>query len=212
MSISISIADDHPIVLAGLEKLLKDHPRIELLDLCPSGTVLLDKLKDRQPDVLLLDIQMPDKQGNELARIISQEYPQIVILVLTNLDQTFHVRNMFVNGARGYLLKDADQHTLLDAIETVHKGNQYVDASLRSRMLYEMLDTKRANNVPTLTKREQEILELIAGELTSAQIAKHLSISLHTVENHRVNIFFKLGVTNAVGMIRKAVQLGLIKV
>jgi DNA-binding NarL/FixJ family response regulator len=212
MKIKVSIADDHPIVLSGLEKMLKEHPLLELCGAFRSGDALLQGLQLVQPDVLLLDIQMPGKQGDELARIISETYPQIALLVLTNMDQAFHVRNMFMHGARGYLLKNADQYVLVEAIETVNRGRQYIDASLREQMLYEMLDTKHTHtSIPTLTKREQEVLELIAEEMTSQQIAKELYISLSTVENHRLNLFFKLGVKNAVGLIRKAIQFGLIK-
>lgn len=211
MKIKVAIADDHPIVISGLEKLLDNHPLVTLIHSSKNGNALLNKLKLNTPDVLLLDIQMPGMQGDELAKIISAQFPLIAILVLTNMDQPFHVRNMFKNGAKGYLLKSADQYTLVEAIDTVYKGNQYIDISLRDQMLYEMLDIGKTSNIPTLTKRELEILELIAAEMTSPQIAKKLFISLSTVENHRLNLFFKLNVKNAVGLVRKGVQMGLIK-
>ena len=210
MSIGISIADDHPIVLQGLEKILSPCKEVELLDTCCNGELLLQCLRKRQPDVLLLDIQMPGQEGDELAAIITAQYPQIKILALTNLNQTFHVRNMFLKGAKGYLLKSAGQATLIKAIETVQDGRQYIDEALREEMLYEMVEM-RASGIPPLTQREKEILELIAGELTSQQIAKKLFISLSTVENHRINILFKLNVKNSVGLVRKALQLGIIK-
>lgn len=212
MKIKVSIADDHPIVLTGLEKILKGHPLVELCNISRNGESLLNNLELQVPDVLLLDIQMPGKQGDELAKIISAKYPAVSILVLTNMDQAFHVRNMFMNGAMGYLLKSTDQYTLIEAIETVSRGNQYVDPALRDQMLHELLDTKkRTSSLPTLTKREKEVLELIAEEMTSPQIAKKLFISLSTVENHRLNLLFKLGVKNAVGLVRKAIQFGLIR-
>lgn len=212
MSIRITIADDHHVVVEGLQRMLEGQPKVTICDVCMNGNALMESLAKQQPDVLLLDIQMPGTQGDELAKIITEQYPQVTILTLTNLNQTFHVRNMFLNGAKGYLLKSADQFTLLEAIETVHKGNQFVDPSLREQMLSEMLENRaKAHSVPVLTQREKEILELIASEYTSAQIGKKLFLSLSTVENHRINIFFKLGVKNVAGLVRKAIQLGIIK-
>lgn len=212
MSIKVTIADDHPVVVEGIRNILQEDKRIEVLDCCKDAETMLAALKKRQPDVVLLDIQMPGQQGDEISKIITAKYPAIAILTLTNLNQTFHVRNMFLNGARGYLLKSTDKHTLLQAIETVHKGEQYVDASLREQMLYEMIETRaKGNSIPVLTHREKEIMNLIAAEMTSQEIAKKLFISLSAVENHRLNLLSKLGVKNAVGLVRKAIQMGIIK-
>lgn len=211
MSIKVSIADDHPLVLAGLEKLLHDSSIIDLLDFCRNGDELLLQLAKRQPDVLLLDIQMPGKHGDELARYITQTWPKISILVLTNLDQTFHVENMLLNGAMGYLLKHSDKEVLEEAIETVYKGKQFVDPSMKDQLLQDMIEARnKAAAMPKLTQREKEVLGLIAGEYTSSEIAEKLFISYRTVENHRLNLLFKFGVKNAAGLVRKAVQLGLI--
>jgi len=199
MKIKVMIADDHPVVIQGIQRMLEGHPSIELCAVCRNGG-------------LLLDIQMPGKQGDELAQVISRTWPGIAILALTNLDQPFHVRNMLHNGARGYLLKSSEQEVLTEAIETVHNGGQYIDASLKESMYQDMLGSRsKGNAVPALTQREQEILELIASEYTSAQIAKKLFVSISTVENHRTNIFFKLDVKNTAGLVRKAIRLGLIK-
>lgn len=211
MSIKVSIADDHPLVLAGLEKLLHDSTIIELLDFCRNGDELLLQLAKRQPDVLLLDIQMPGKHGDELARYITRTWPKISILVLTNLDQTFHVENMLLNGAMGYLLKHSDKEVLEEAIETVYKGKQFVDPSMKDQILQDLIEARnKAAAMPKLTQREKEVLGLIAGEYTSPEIAEKLFISYRTVENHRLNLLFKFGVKNAAGLVRKAVQLGLI--
>lgn len=212
MSIKVSIADDHPLVLAGLEKLLHDSTIIELLDFCRNGDELLLQLAKRQPDVLLLDIQMPGKHGDELARYITRTWPKISILVLTNLDQTFHVENMLLNGAMGYLLKHSDKEVLEEAIETVYKGKQFVDPSMKDQILQDLIEARnKAAAMPKLTQREKEVLGLIAGEYTSPEIAEKLFISYRTVENHRLNLLFKFGVKNAAGLVRKAIQLGLIE-
>ncbi len=211
MTIKITIADDHHVVTEGLQRILEGHPKVTICDVCKNGSELMKSLEKQLPDVLLLDIQMPDKQGDELAKFISGQYPSVGILALTNLNQAFHIRNMFLNGARGYLLKSTDLFTLIEAIEAVHKGSQYVDPMLREQMHHEVSRIRTGETmVPVLTQREREILELIASEYTSAQIGKKLFLSLSTVENHRINIFFKLGVKNVAGLVRKAIQLGLI--
>jgi DNA-binding NarL/FixJ family response regulator len=193
--------------------MLLEYPQLELLAACRNEHELLQALEGGQPDVLLLDVQMQGKQGDELAAIVSQKYPDIAILVLSNLDQAFHVRNMFMSGAKGYVLKTAEPDCLMEAIETVYNGEQYLDPALKNRMLSDLvLDTRATEHaIPALTVREKEILELIAEEMTSQEIANKLFISLSAVENHRLNLLFKLNVKNAVGLVRKAIQLGMIR-
>jgi len=211
MKIKVSIADDHVIVTNGISMILKDHPLVELCFVAHNGHELLQNMKRDAPDVLLLDIQLPDKQGDELAAIISRDYPDVAIIALTNMDQTFHVRNMFRNGVKGYLLKSATTRTLIEAIETVMRGQQYIDVALREKMAFELVDIHSAHSVPALSKRERQVLEFIADEKTSAEIAQILNLSQSTVENHRVSLFFKFSVKNAAGLVRKAIQLGLIQ-
>lgn len=212
MKISVTITDDHPVVINGLEKILAEYSNIQICAVCTNEDSLMTSLKRRQPDVLLLDIQMPGRQGDELAQIISERYPKVNILAITNLSQPFHVRNMFLNGAHGYVLKTAAPDIIVKAIETVYKGEQYIDPALKDHTLHDMLKNKaNSNNVPILTRREMEILELIANEITSKEIARKLFISFSAVENHRLNLLSKLGVRNSVGLVRKAIQLGLIR-
>ncbi len=210
--IHITIADDHPIVLNGLEKMLGTYPYIKVIDCCPDVQTLLESLQKQKPDVLLLDVQMKGMQGDEAAKIISQQYPDIAILALTNLDHAFHVRNMFMNGAKGYLLKDADPDTLVEAIGTVYNGAQFLDKAFKGGNLKDLMSSSsHAETMPKLTRREKEVLELIAEELSSAQIAKKLFVTLSAVENYRYNLLLKLNVKNVVGLIKKAIQMGLIK-
>jgi len=209
MNIKVAIADDHPIVLQGLENILRDHPTLELSGIFRDGDALLNSLKLAQPDVLLLDVQMPGKQGDELAKIITAQYPGLGIIALTNMDQAFTVRSMFSAGAKGYLLKSADKNKLVEAIETVNSGKSYLDTALRGNMLDDVM--KGEQEKPFLTYREQEIMELIAQEMTTKDIAKKLFLSMKTVENSRINLFLKLEVKNVAGLVRKGIQMGLIK-
>lgn len=211
MDITVAITDDHPLVIEGITSMLQDHPFIRLLFCAASGTELLAELKTRLPEILLLDIQLPDIPGDDLAKIITLKHPDIRIIALTNLDLTFYVRNMFMHGVKGYLLKSTSSVNLVTAIEAVARGQQYIDTTLRDQMAFEMAELRHLHQKPMLTKREKQILDHIANEQTNAEIAKALNISVSTVENHRINIFIKFGVRNVAGLIRKALQMGYIK-
>ena len=212
MKIKVTLVDDHPIVVKGLQTILNDQEQIELLDVCGSAKSLLESLQLRQPDVLLLDVQLPDKPGDELAQIITKTYPDVAILTLTNLDQVFNVQNMFLNGVHGYLLKSSEPDVLINAIETVYRKEQFIDPNMKEQMVSEMVDiAHERTTVPTLTQREQEILRLIASELTSHEIAAKLFLSHRTIESHRLNLLLKLGVKNTAGLVRKAIQLKILK-
>src|SRR5690606_4181241 len=116
MKCKITIVDDHPVVLRGLQTILAEYDDIVILDLCHSAEALFESLKNQMPDVLLLDINLPDTNGEEVAATISKAYPEIRVLALTNFDQVVYVKNMLRNGALGYLLKNSDPETLTAAI------------------------------------------------------------------------------------------------
>lgn len=208
-TIQVAIADDHPMIVNGIKNMLHYYRHIEIVQTYNSGKALLEGLLSARPDVLLLDIQLPDISGNELARIIARDYPQVRILVITSMDSTFHVKDMMKAGCSGYLLKTAGKDTLIGAIEEVYAGGTYLEASLKEQLLNEVLN-KKSTTVATLTRREKEILTLIAKELTSSEIAALLSISQRTVENHRFSLMQKLNAKNTVGLIRIASESGLI--
>lgn len=208
MKINVSIVDDHPIVLNGLTKMLSGKDDIEVIRVYNDGKSLLNGLRQIQPDVLILDLEMPDYKGEDLARTVSRQYPKIAILVLTNRDQPYYLNLLLKNGAKGYLLKNTGIQTLIEAIIAVSKGEQYLDASFRKE---EGRNEENDKKVPIITKREIQVLELIADGLTSNEIAKELFITLSTVENHRINLFLKFEVKNSVALVRKGLELGIIK-
>lgn len=203
------IIDDHPVVLQGLQHILKQHDDIELLGVCIDATGLYALLSIRLPDVIIMDIQLPVTNGFDLTKEIRKKYPKIAILVLTNMDLTYQVRRIMKDGASGYLLKSASPNMLIDAIQTVVSGAYFIDPYLKEQLLKEDFEKDRAE--PMLSVREKEILVLIARELTTAQMAKKLFISQRTVDNHRLNILTKLKVKNTAGLIKKAISLGLIE-
>jgi DNA-binding NarL/FixJ family response regulator len=212
MTINVAIADDHQVVINGLQHMLETALHIQVTDVYEGGNALLKGLCKQVPDVLLLDIQMPDMNGDELAGIISKKYPSVRIIAMTAFSMTYYVKTMLQKGAAGYLLKNTDKATLITAIETVYSGEQYIDASLKQQLLDDMLhNRKSATNAPTLTRREKDVLSLIMAECTSSQIAEKLFLSLRTVEHYRTNLMQKLNVKNTIGLVKIAIQMDLLK-
>ena len=188
------------------------HKNIEIIATCNCGKNLLDSLTKLQPDVLLLDVQLPDITGNELARIISKKYPAIAIIALTSLDNTYYVKDMLQHGCKGYLEKTASQETILQAIEQVHQGNIYLEQKTKTELLNEVIKAQKKNsNIPVLTRREKEVLQLIVADYSNKQIADKLFLSERTIENHRFNLQQKLNVKTPVGLMKIAMQMGLIE-
>lgn len=212
MSIRIAIADDHPMIIGGLQNILAQVPHIVLTGTFANGKSLMEGLPLALPDVLLLDIQLPDKTGDELAPLILKKYPDIRIVALTNFDSSLYIHNMFKCGVHGYLLKTSDQSQLIKAIETVHGGDIFLEPELKEKMrLLEDKERKAVSLKSSLTNREKEILQHIVDGDTCTQTAEKLFLSVATVENYRVRILLKLGVNNAAALTKKALLLGLAK-
>mgnify|MGYP003583338521 FL=1 len=206
--IKVVIADDHTLVINGIQKVLATTDLFTILDTFKNGEDLLNGLKTLQPDILLLDIQMPGKTGIELAGIINKKYPNIKIIALTNIEIIHQVKKMISNGAQGYLLKDVEPQLLIKTITDVYNGEQVIHPRIKDELTKSYFSKSNAN--PELTRREIEILKLIADEFTNPEIAEKLFISPHTVENHRNHILQKLGVKNTAGLIKKAIEEGII--
>ncbi len=212
MSIKIAIADDHPMVINGLKDMLSNCDHIILTETYPDGVALQDGLKQALPDVLLLDIQMPGIPGDELAPVLLKLYPGLRILALTNFDNMVYVNNMLQNGVLGYLLKNTDQETLIEAIETVYGGKVFLKPPMRDKVEQFRQQIKRKTSSKfALTPREKDILRLIVNEYSNQEIAEKLFLSLRTVENYRLNLSLKLEVKNTAGLVRKAIEMGLLQ-
>lgn len=209
--IRIAITDDHLLVIGGLRAMLESSQQYTILFAVTNGEQLLAALQEEQPDVLLLDIQLPGQSGIELCKIINRQYPLMKIIALTNFEESHYVKQMMRNGAHGYLLKNTDQQSLYRAIETVVGGQQFIDPQIQKNMMEEMLTGKKRNlQEVILTKREEEILAMVAKEHTNQEIADALFISLRTVQTHRLNITQKLGAKNTASLVNEAHKRGLI--
>jgi DNA-binding NarL/FixJ family response regulator len=205
--INLAITDDQVIILNGLQKILADVPNIRITGIYNNGDELLEGLQKQQPDVLLLDIQMPGKSGIELAAIISRTYKNVKIIALTNVDILTQIKKILQQGVLGYLLKDASPEIIIKAIETVNAGDQYIQEDLKQQLLNSL---SMLNARQIVTRREKEILQMITDEFTNQEIADKLYLSLRTVENHRNNLLQKLKVKNTAGLVKVAIQEGLV--
>lgn len=209
--IKIAIVDDHPLAVNGISMMLAGQHDMEIIATFNNGTNLLEGLKTHQPDVLLLDVLLPDISGNELAALITKNYPAIRMIALTSLDAPAMVKSMLFNGCIAYLLKGTDQSTLVTAIHHAQRGEEFIEPSLKEHLVQNIVRQQKST-VPIpyeLTKREQEILQLIVKGDTTLEIAGKLSISPRTAETHRLALLKKLYAKNVAELVGIAIRLGL---
>lgn len=199
-TISIGIVDDHKMFLDGLISVLSSEPNLEIAFAENSARDALMRMKQCQPDLVITDISMPEMNGIEFIKILRKDYPEVKILVVSMFDNMQSLKDI-----DGFLLKETDKQQLIEAISGIVLRNEtHFNGVASGSSLFEF-------NKSILSKREKEIIELIAKEYTTDEIALRLDISKNTIETHRKNIFFKLRVKNIAGLIHKAVHLGVIK-
>ncbi len=211
--IKVIICDDHQILVQGLKSLLKDAEEVEVIAVANNGQELLETLKAKKPDIILLDVDMPVMDGYETLKQLKPKYHDIKVISLTiHIDKVI-IQRMMDAGASGYLLKNINKSELLEAIRKVYSGKKYIsDEATNSLLEKEKLEVKTAQldeATEELTKREIEILKLIAEGYSNTEIGGMLYISPRTVDTHRTNIMKKLNVKNIAGLIKYAIQAGL---
>src|SRR5579883_3217448 len=210
--IRILIADDHPLFRDGLRVLLESVSDMQVIGEAATGEAALTQAESLQPDVILMDIKMPGINGIEATRRILHASPHIKTLIVTMFEDDDSVFAAMRAGARGYLLKDADQDELTRAVKAVYRGEAIFSPAIAQRMIHyfsALPQSASAIAFPDLTEREREILYLIAQGKNNTAIAHHLTISLKTVQNHVSNIFSKLQVADRAQAIVRARDAGL---
>ena len=197
MAVKIMIADDHSMIREGLKNLLELDGDIQVIAEAVDGEDCLEKLQLVKPDVLLLDINMPKKNGLEVLKSLKSRRSKLKVLVLTVHNETEYLMKAVDIGVNGYVLKDSESAELKKAIFTVADGETYIQPSLIPALNAKMIETnKDAEKIKSLTKRELDVLELLAVGMFNKEVGKRLEISERTVKNHVSNIFKKLGVTD----------------
>lgn len=204
MKTGIFVVDDHYMVIEGIRSLLQNEKTLDWMGHATNAESCLSFLKLHEPDVILMDVNLPDKSGIDLCKEVKQLYPAIAILGLSTFNQQAVIKNMIDNGASGYVLKNATKEELLEAINSALKGKVYYS--------FEVLNSLRKPepNQLLITRREKEVLLLIAEGLTNAAIAEKLFISIPTVNTHRKSLLEKFDVKNTAMLIGKATKLALI--
>jgi DNA-binding NarL/FixJ family response regulator len=206
--IRVVLADDHAVVRHGIRQFLELVPGISVVAEAVDGEEALRLVRQHQPDVVVLDIQMPGKSGIDVARALRAERLPLGILVLTAFDDEPYVRAMLQAGANGYVLKTADAADIVDAVRAVHEGKSVLDPSIAQRMMQQLAREARPLPVESLSERELDVQRLAARGYTNKAIGVQLSISDRTVQGHLANIYDKLHAASRTEAVMRAVSLG----
>lgn len=206
--IQVALVDDHQLFRSGINFIISDTDDIEIAFEASNGQEFLDFLDQYQPDLVLMDINMPIVDGVEATRRGLERYPDLKVLVLSMFGEVDYYNTMIDLGVKGFILKDIDNDELIDAIRKVNKGGSYFSQEL----LLQLIKHKPTDEEVELTRREKEVLELICTGFSNQEIAEKLFISQRTVERHRSSLLFKTDSKNSVSLVVFAIKNGLVKI
>jgi len=209
----IILADDHEIFRAGLKSLIAKEDDFKIVGEAKDGQALLRLLKIIKCDVIVLDLSMPNMDGMTVLSTLREVYPDIKVLVLTMLKDPEHFRHAMTSGALGYVLKDDAYEELILALRVICKGKQFVSQPVSSFLTERYVRSLNESDSPSLeilTKREQQILKMVANGMASKNIASQLNLSIRTVETHRSNLSNKLGIKTTAALVKFAISKGLV--
>jgi len=210
MPIRILIADDHGVVAEGLKQLVEAESDMQVVALVGDGREAVQQARDTQPDVVLMDLSMPELNGADATRAILQRDPKCRVIVLSMYAQREYVRRALKAGAAGYVVKRSAAKEVVEAIRAVHAGQRYLSPRVADVVLEDYSDDKQDDPLARLSAREREVLQLLAEGRTGAEIALRLSLSQKTVETYRARLVEKLGIRDLAGLVRFAIQRGLV--
>lgn len=215
---TIFIVDDHPMFREGLKSIIARNPELEVVGEAGEGKAALEMVINLRPDLVVLDISLPDVSGIDLSREIKGILPDTQTLIVSMHAKIDYITSAFQAGAKGYVVKDAPSEKILQALDLVSRGEYFMDSSIAPQVVERLAEGSKPKAkisdpaYDILTPREQEILRLIAEGQSIKQMADRLCISPKTVENHRTNIMVKLNLHSTLEMVRYAARLGLIDV
>lgn len=206
--IQVALVDDHQLFRSGINFIINDTEDVEVAFEASNGQEFLDYLNEFQPDLVLMDINMPVMDGVEATKRAIEKFPDLKVLVLSMFGEVDYYNTMIDIGVKGFILKDIDNEELIDAIRKVTKGGSYFSQEL----LLQLIKNKPGDEHVELTKREKEVLELICLGHSNQEISEKLFISQRTVERHRSSLLFKTDSKNSVSLVVYAIKCGLVKI
>lgn len=209
--ITVLLTDDHELVRTGIRRLLEDSKQVSIIDEADCGEKSIQLAQQHQPDVILMDVNMPGIGGVEACRRILQRNPRQKIIVLTvHNEQTFPKRMLEI-GARGYLTKECGVDEMIEAIRQVHAGNSYIATSIAQQLALSLLPGNDVNPIDKLSRREFQVMLMISQGLTNARISDKLCLSPKTISTYRLRLLEKLDAHNEVDLIKIAVEQGMVE-
>lgn len=210
IEIDVILVDDHTMFLDGLTEILHNVKEINIIGTAKSGKEALELIAERQPDILISDIRMNKMDGYELSKKVQKLHPEVKILIVSMHNESITINMLIEAGVMGYILKNTGKKELITALHKINAGETYFSHEVQHIYMDSLVNHKKKKQSLHLTRREKEIINLIAAECTTNEIAEKLFISLNTVETHRKNILRKLNVKNSVGLIKKCIELDLL--
>ena len=205
-TVRVLIVDDHPMVAQGIQSVLEDHDGIKVVGTLGNGRAVLDQLNELSPEVILMDLNMPEMGGLTATELVLERSPGTRILILSMHDNPEYISTALSHGAMGYVLKDVPTDEIVDAIRAVMKGDRYLCTGAEGAIAPKSSDFPGA-----LTGREQTILLQLAQGMSNKEVALALDISVRTVETHRKNLKRKLGISSTAGLTRYALEHGMLQ-
>lgn len=211
MKTKILIADDHSMFADGIASILNEQENLEVIGKCIDGLSVEGFLENNEVDLILLDVNLPGKNGIEVCKDVLKVYPKIHILAISMHNQESYVSEILKNGAKGYILKNTGRDELLQAISSIQNGETFFSKDVTETIMRGLMNERKASNaniklIPKITRREKEVLKLIVQEHTTQEIADKLYIALKTVESHRSSLLAKLNARNTAGLVRITIE------
>lgn len=210
MTIKILIADDHGVVAEGLKHLIEAQTDLQVVAIVPDGREAVRMAKEVEPDVVLMDLSMPELNGADATRAILERDPKCRVIVLSMYAEREYVRRALKAGAAGYVVKRSAAKEVVEAIRAVHAGQRYLSPRVADVVIDDYAGDGKGDLLERLSAREREVLQLLAEGKTGAQIAEKLSLSQKTVETYRARLVEKLGIRDVAGLVKFAIQRGLV--
>jgi DNA-binding NarL/FixJ family response regulator len=206
--IRILLADDHAVVRAGIRQFLEEADDMQVIAEADDGEEAMRLIAEHQPDVAVLDVQMPKATGIDVTRWVRKDHKKVGVLILSAYDEAPYIAAVLQAGANGYVLKTASPQEIIEAVRNVHAGNSAMDASILQKMMSQLTEQKQSQPIEKLTEREMDVLLLVGKGFTNKAIGAQLSISDRTVQGHLAHIFNKLQAASRTEAVMRAVSLG----